>query len=99
MCSGTSSCGRATSPRGNSGKSAECSAMASDPTPMSRRTGRLRTADVPPLAIVWFRRDLRLHDHPALVTALREHDRVVPLFVLDPRLIGGGRPPPHPTQR
>ena len=25
-------------------------------------------------AIVWFRRDLRLHDHPALTTALREHD-------------------------
>src|SRR4051812_29967903 len=40
-------------------------------------------------AVVWFRRDLRLHDHPALVAALREHDEVVPLFVLDPRLIGG----------
>jgi deoxyribodipyrimidine photo-lyase len=40
-------------------------------------------------AVVWFRRDLRVHDHPALVTALREHERVVPLFVLDPRLVGG----------
>jgi deoxyribodipyrimidine photo-lyase len=40
-------------------------------------------------AVVWFRRDLRVHDHPALVTALREHDQVVPLFVLDPRLVGG----------
>ena len=40
-------------------------------------------------AVVWFRRDLRVHDHPALVAALREHERVVPLFVLDPRLIGG----------
>src|SRR4051812_34255017 len=97
MCSGTSSCGRATSPRGNSGKSAECSAMASDPTPMSRRTGRLRTADVPTLAIVWFRRDLRLHDHPALVTALREHDRVVPLFVLDDALLGGRYASPSRT--
>ena len=38
-------------------------------------------------AIVWFRRDLRLHDHPALVEALAEHGRVVPLFVLDPRLL------------
>jgi len=40
-------------------------------------------------AVVWFRRDLRVHDHPPLAAALREHDRVVPLFVLDPRLIGG----------
>ncbi len=40
-------------------------------------------------AVVWFRRDLRLHDHPPLVAALREHEQVVPLFVLDPRLIGG----------
>jgi deoxyribodipyrimidine photo-lyase len=44
---------------------------------------------MPDTALVWFRRDLRVHDHPALVTALREHERVVPLFVLDPRLIGG----------
>ena len=40
-------------------------------------------------AVVWFRRDLRLHDHPALTAAMREHDRIVPLFVLDPRLLGG----------
>ena len=44
---------------------------------------------MPSTAVVWFRRDLRVHDHPALVTALREHDRVVPLFVLDPRLVHG----------
>jgi deoxyribodipyrimidine photo-lyase len=40
-------------------------------------------------AVVWFRRDLRVHDHPPLVTALSEHDKVVPLFVLDDRLIHG----------
>jgi deoxyribodipyrimidine photo-lyase len=40
-------------------------------------------------AVVWFRRDLRLHDHPALAAALAEHDEVVPLFVLDPRLVHG----------
>jgi deoxyribodipyrimidine photo-lyase len=40
-------------------------------------------------AIVWFRRDLRLHDHPALHRALHEHDRVVPVFVFDPVLIHG----------
>ncbi len=40
-------------------------------------------------ALVWFRRDLRVHDHPALSSALREHERVVPVFVLDPVLLHG----------
>ncbi|MFL5843367.1 MAG: cryptochrome/photolyase family protein [Solirubrobacteraceae bacterium] len=40
-------------------------------------------------AIVWLRRDLRLHDHPALHRAVRDHDRVVPVFVLDDRLLEG----------
>jgi deoxyribodipyrimidine photo-lyase len=43
-------------------------------------------------ALVWFRRDLRVHDHPSLVAALRGHDRVVPVFVLDRRLILGRFP-------
>ncbi|HEX7276500.1 MAG TPA: deoxyribodipyrimidine photo-lyase [Acidimicrobiales bacterium] len=38
------------------------------------------------VAVVWFRRDLRLADHPALLAALDAADEVVPLFVLDPRL-------------
>jgi deoxyribodipyrimidine photo-lyase len=37
-------------------------------------------------AIVWFRRDLRVHDHPPLHEALAAHDRIVPVFVLDERL-------------
>jgi len=40
-------------------------------------------------AIVWLRRDLRLHDHPPLVAALAAHERVVPVFVLDPVLLRG----------
>ena len=40
-------------------------------------------------AIVWFRRDLRVRDHPALRHALAEHDRIVPFFCLDPRLLHG----------
>jgi deoxyribodipyrimidine photo-lyase len=40
-------------------------------------------------AVVWFRRDLRIRDLPALATACREHDRVVPLVVFDPKLLGG----------
>ena len=40
-------------------------------------------------AIIWLRRDLRVHDHPALATAVAEHDHVIPLFVLDDRLLHG----------
>jgi deoxyribodipyrimidine photo-lyase len=40
-------------------------------------------------AIVWFRRDLRVRDHPALRSALGGHDRVVPVFCLDDRLLHG----------
>jgi deoxyribodipyrimidine photo-lyase len=40
-------------------------------------------------AIVWFRRDLRLHDHPALTAACAEHERVVALFVVDDKLLHG----------
>ena len=40
-------------------------------------------------AVVWFRRDLRLHDHPALNHALERYDRVLPLFVLDDGILRG----------
>jgi len=43
-------------------------------------------------AIVWLRRELRVHDNPALTAAVREFDRVVPVFVLDERLIDGRFP-------
>jgi deoxyribodipyrimidine photo-lyase len=44
-----------------------------------------------PTSLLWFRRDLRLGDHPALLAACdaaRPGGDVVPLFVLDPRLWG-----------
>lgn len=46
--------------------------------------------------IVWFRRDLRLADHPALVAALpvRGDVRLVCLFVLDPAIVERGRMSP-----
>ena len=47
-------------------------------------TGRLM-----PVSVVWFRRDLRLHDHPALAEAVASGDRIAPLFVVDERLLGG----------
>ncbi len=37
-------------------------------------------------SVLWLRRDLRLHDHPALLAAVQDASRVVPLFVLDPAL-------------
>ncbi|HEX8629434.1 MAG TPA: deoxyribodipyrimidine photo-lyase [Catenuloplanes sp.] len=38
--------------------------------------------------VVLFTRDLRVHDHPALAAAAANAERVVPLFVLDPTLLG-----------
>jgi deoxyribodipyrimidine photo-lyase len=40
-------------------------------------------------ALLWFTRDLRVHDHPALHAALEDHDRVIPVFCLDDRLLHG----------
>jgi deoxyribodipyrimidine photo-lyase len=40
-------------------------------------------------AIVWFRRDLRVHDNPALRDALDAHEQIVPAFCLDDRLLHG----------
>lgn len=47
------------------------------------------------IAVVWFRRDLRVHDHPALTAAVAEADVVVPLFVFDDVLLGGRWPSPN----
>lgn len=41
--------------------------------------------------IVWFRRDLRVHDHPAL-TAAAEAGEVLPVFVVDPAFEDAGVP-------
>lgn len=38
-------------------------------------------------AIYWFRQDLRLRDNPAL-TAASEHDRVLPIYILDDQSAG-----------
>jgi deoxyribodipyrimidine photo-lyase len=38
-------------------------------------------------AVVLFTRDLRVHDHPALTAAVERAERVVPLFVLDDRVL------------
>ena len=38
-------------------------------------------------SIIWFRRDLRISDHPALLAAIEESDHIVPVFILDKNLI------------
>ncbi|THH40396.1 DASH family cryptochrome [Neolewinella litorea] len=36
-------------------------------------------------AIVWFRRDLRLHDNEALTDAMKHADELLPVYIFDPR--------------
>ena len=50
---------------------------------------------MPRTALLWYRRDLRLHDHPALHAAVSAADRVVPVVVLDPGLLAGRWPAPN----
>ena len=38
-------------------------------------------------SIMWFRRDLRLTDNPALLAAIDAGEEIVPVFILDPKLI------------
>ena len=41
--------------------------------------------------IVWYRNDLRVHDHPALTTASNDADQVIPVFILNDDLLTGER--------
>src|SRR3954447_17616588 len=80
MWSGISSLGRATRPSGKSGKSRTRAT-----TTQSKLHSVSHTMST---ALVWFRRDLRVHDHPPLRAALDACERVIPVFVLDDRLLG-----------
>jgi len=42
-------------------------------------------------ALLWFRNDLRLNDNIALVNAIRESESIIPLYVLDERLLQSDR--------
>ncbi len=53
------------------------------------RSAGVTSSSIERVAVLWLRRDLRIHDHPALVTALESAPAVVPVFVLDPRLLDG----------
>ena len=41
---------------------------------------------------MWFRRDLRLADHPALIAAGADGAEVVPVFIIDPTFAASGAP-------
>ncbi len=58
------------------------------------RTGRVGDTrlDMRPPVIMWFRRDLRLTDLPALHAAAADGAPVVPLFVVDPAFARSGAP-------
>ena len=43
--------------------------------------------------VLWFRRDLRIHDHPALAAAAEDAAAVAPLFVLDDAILGADPAP------
>jgi deoxyribodipyrimidine photo-lyase len=60
----------------------------SDDARADEPTGRWGTV------VVWFRRDLRVHDHPALWEAATGARSVVPLFVVDPALFRAERTAP-----
>jgi deoxyribodipyrimidine photo-lyase len=44
------------------------------------------------IAIWWIRHDLRLSDNPALIDALKHHQSVIPLFILDKALLSQSSP-------
>ena len=49
----------------------------------------------PDVQVVWFKRDLRVHDHPALTAAIATGSPVLPLYVIEPSLLAH----PHTASR
>ncbi len=47
--------------------------------------------DLNSVALLWFRRDLRLSDHPALTAAIEARARIVPVYILDNETPGNWR--------
>jgi deoxyribodipyrimidine photo-lyase len=41
------------------------------------------------ISVLWLRRDLRVHDNPALLAAAAGSDQLLPVFCFDPRLLRG----------
>lgn len=41
------------------------------------------------VAILWFKHDLRVDDHPGVVVAVAEYKHVLPVFIFDPHVCAG----------
>ncbi len=61
------------------------------PTLNPKRSTQPPNPTVSKTTLVWFRNDLRVHDHEALLDATRRADRVIPVYCLDPRHFGTTR--------
>ena len=57
---------------------------------MLLRLGGVTVSDE--IGLVWFRRDLRLEDNPAWAAATAERQYVVPVYIIDPRLMASVGP-------
>jgi deoxyribodipyrimidine photo-lyase len=51
------------------------------PSPYTPRWANMKAKRI----LVWFRNDLRLHDHPSLTAALQRAEHVYPVYCIDPR--------------
>ncbi len=52
----------------------------------------------PDVQVVWFKRDLRVHDHPALTAAIATGSPVLPLYVIEPSLLAHPHTAPRHTE-
>jgi deoxyribodipyrimidine photo-lyase len=52
----------------------------------------MTTRNVNTRAIIWFRRDLRISDNPALLAAIEASDEIVPLFIMNEEVASNSGP-------
>jgi deoxyribodipyrimidine photo-lyase len=52
----------------------------------------MTTRNVNTRAIIWFRRDLRISDNPALLAAIEASDEIVPLFIMNEEVANNSGP-------
>ncbi|XP_004143716.1 uncharacterized protein LOC101210685 isoform X2 [Cucumis sativus] len=74
--------------------SPSCFSCFSPPPPPRRRSSHfpVTTHSSPnpitgPLAVLWFKHDLRIHDHPALHAASSQFSSLIPLYIFDSRIL------------
>ncbi|RVW90612.1 hypothetical protein CK203_038795 [Vitis vinifera] len=55
--------------------------------PLAASKGAESSAIDDSVAVLWFKHDLRIDDHPGLVAAASRHRTVIPLYVFDRRIL------------